>query len=263
MEVLESASRQIPSTFHNPPLGAQLKARIATEFTPRWEQQWGGKFVLHGSTPKPEAVRLDGNDYLNLTGHPAIVQAQVDAMRKHTEFVVQSGVFHLDQHPAHQLEMNIANWIGKEDGCLSQSGYAANVGLLQIIADAHTPVYLDALAHVSLWEGVRAANAPAYLFRHNDAANLARLLASHGPGIVVVDSVYSTTGAVCRLAEIVDIVEQYNCMILVDESHSFHHSQLGQGVCSARRIFFHPGIITLLHALNEQIEYFQFFFIAA
>ena len=41
---------------------------------------------------------------------------------------------------------------------LSQSGYAANVGLLQVIADPETPVYLDGLAHMSLWEGVRAAN---------------------------------------------------------------------------------------------------------
>lgn len=47
----------------------------------------------------------------------------------------------------------------KDDGFLCQSGYAANVGLLQAVADAQTPVYLDTLAHKSLWEGVHAARA--------------------------------------------------------------------------------------------------------
>ena len=130
----------------NPALGAQLTRRIARDFTPRWNEQWGGKFVLHGKPPGSNAVRLDGNDYLGVTGHPQIVQAQVDALRKQQEFVVQSGVFHLNQHPTRALELALANWVGKDDGFICQSGYAANVGLLQAIADAQTPVYLDALA---------------------------------------------------------------------------------------------------------------------
>ena len=67
--------------------------------------------------------------------------------------------------------------------------------LLQAIADAQSLVYLDALAHALLWEGANAARAPAFAFRHNDAAHLTRVIAKHGPGIVVVDSVYSTVCA--------------------------------------------------------------------
>ena len=218
----------------NPALGAQLTRRIARDFTPRWNEQWGGKFVLHGKPPGSNAVRLDGNDYLGVTGHPQIVQAQVDALRKQQEFVVQSGVFHLNQHPARALELALANWVGKDDGFICQSGYAANVGLLQAIADAQTPVYLDALAHASLWEGAHAARAPAYAFRHNDPAHLARVIAKNGPGIVVVDSVYSTTGALCPLVDMVDIAEAHGCMILVDESHSLGtHGPQGTGLCAA------------------------------
>ena len=218
----------------NPALGAQLTRRIARDFTPRWNEQWGGKFVLHGKPPGSNAVRLDGNDYLGVTGHPQIVQAQVDALRKQQEFVVQSGVFHLNQHPTRALELALANWVGKDDGFICQSGYAANVGLLQAIADAQTPVYLDALAHASLWEGAHAARAPAYAFRHNDPAHLARVIAKNGPGIVVVDSVYSTTGALCPLVDMVDIAEAHGCMILVDESHSLGtHGPQGTGLCAA------------------------------
>lgn len=234
MQVLEQTSQQLGRIFRNPALGAQLTRRIARDFTPRWDQQWGGKCALHGRPPGASAIRLDGNDYLSVSGHPQIVQAQVDTLRKQQEFVVQSGAFHLSQHPGRALEMALAGWLGKDDGFLCQSGYAANVGLLQAIADAHTPVYLDALAHASLWEGAHAARAPSCAFRHNDPAHLARVIAKSGPGIVVVDSVYSTTGALCPLVEMLEVAEQHGCMMLVDESHSLGtHGPQGAGLCAA------------------------------
>jgi len=217
----------------DPALPASLRNRIAREFSSRWREQWGGKFVLHGRPPGPGAVRLDGNDYLGVTGHPDIVRAQVSALREDTEAVVQSGVFLLDSHPAHAFEKAMAHWIGKEDGFLCQSGYTANMGLLQIIADEQTPVYLDGLAHMSLWEGARAAKAPAHAFRHNDPAHLERMLQLHGPGVVVVDSVYSTTGALCPLREIVEVAERHGSTIVVDESHSLGtHGPEGAGLCA-------------------------------
>jgi len=217
----------------DPGLSAHLKQRIARDFTPRWQDQWGGKFVLHGKTAGPDAVRLDGNDYLSVTGHPDIVGAQVAALRHDREFVIQSGVFVHGEHPARSLEKSLAQWVGKEDGFVCQSGYAANVGLLQAIADAQTPVYLDTLAHTSLWEGAHAARAPAHPFRHNDPVHLDRVLARHGPGVVVVDSVYSTTGALCPLRAMVEVAERHGCMILVDESHSLGtHGPAGAGLCA-------------------------------
>lgn len=234
MQVLERKLSPGAKTFQNPVIGKHLTERIARDFTPRWQQQWGGKFMLHGIKPGPNAIRLDGNDYLGITGHQAIVQAQIEALRKEQEFVVQSGVFHLDQHPTRSLETELAAWVGKDDGFICQSGFSANVGLLQAIADANTPIYLDTLAHASLWEGAHAARAPSFAFRHNDPAHLARAIARNGPGIVVVDSVYSTTGALCPLQDMVDVAEQGNCMILVDESHSLGtHGPSGAGLCAA------------------------------
>ena len=230
MEVIE---RIAPSARTQPGLSAKLRQRIASEFQSRWEQEWGGKFVTHGVPPGPDAVRLDGNDYLAVTGHPQVVQAQLDALRRGHEFVIQSGVFQLDGNPASQLQHALASWLGKEDGLLCQSGYTANLGLLQVIADPQTPVYLDSLAHMSLWEGARAAGAPSHGFRHNDPAHLSKMAARHGPGLVVVDSVYSTTGAVARLTELVEVAQQHECMILVDESHSLGtHGPGGTGLCA-------------------------------
>jgi CAI-1 autoinducer synthase len=234
MDVVETtASISASISRVEPRMPTTLRARIEREFAARWRDQWGGKFILHGRPPLPGAVRLDGNDYLGVTGHPEIVQAQVRALRTDTEAVVQSGVFLLDHHPARAFEQAMAAWLGKEDTFLCQSGYAANLGLLQIIADESTPVYLDSLAHMSLWEGARAAKAPAHAFRHNDVAHLERMLQARGPGVVVVDSVYSTTGALCALEEIVAVAERHDCTIVVDESHSMGtHGPHGAGLCA-------------------------------
>ena len=222
-----------PSAPRNPPLLPRLRERFEQKFMAHWTDQWGGKPILHGSNPGTDSIRLDGNDYLGLAGHPDIVRAQINSLQHSNESVIQSGVFLLDAHPCRTLEVSLAAWVGKEDGFVCQSGYSANVGLLQAIADEQTPVYLDSLAHTSLWEGARAARAPAYAFRHNDPVHLSRMIARHGPGVVVVDSVYSTTGALCPLVEMVNIVEQHGCTILVDESHSLGtHGPQGAGLCA-------------------------------
>ena len=221
------------TALRRPALSTHLQQRIATEFESRLRDEWGGKFVTHGRPTRSDDVRLDGNDYLSITGHPEIVQAQLGAIKSDQEFVVQSGVFQLEGNAAWKLERALCEWIGVEDGLLCQSGYTANLGLLQVIADAQTPVYMDSLAHMSLWEGARAARAPVHPFRHNDPQHLAKMIERHGAGLVVVDSVYSTTGALCPLLKIVEAAERSASMILVDESHSLGtHGPAGAGLCA-------------------------------
>lgn len=234
MEVLTRPTTGTPTTKAEPGLSAHLRQRIATTFQSRWENDWGKRFVTHGSEPGPNAVRLDGNDYLSVTGHPAIVQAQLDALRRNRDFIVQSGVFQLDGSPTSRFETALADFVGKEGALLCQSGYTANLGLIQVVADPETPCYVDSLAHMSLWEGVRSAGAPAVSFRHNDPEHLDRMIRRDGrPGLVIVDSVYSTTGALCPLERIVEVAERHGCMVLVDESHSLGtHGPEGRGLCA-------------------------------
>ena len=236
MEVVEkkvTAGTAGPARSTDPGLSQHLRARIAREFRDRYENEWGKRFVTHGTTPGPNAVRLDGNDYLNITGHADIVNAQIAALRDQRDFVVQSGVFQLDSSPHARFETALADFVGKDGALLCQSGYTANLGLIQVVADPETPVYVDSLAHMSLWEGVRAAGAVATAFRHNDPEHLARMVARGGPGLVIVDSVYSTTGALCPLTRMVEVAEQGGCMILVDESHSLGtHGPQGRGLCA-------------------------------
>jgi CAI-1 autoinducer synthase len=234
------------SVLLEPQLPASLRNRVEREYTNRCRDDWGGKFILHGNLPGPNAVRLDGNDYLSVTGHPRIVQAQIDALQQVSQEVIQSGIFQLDDHPARAFEKSMAAWIGKQDTVLCQSGYSANVGLLQAIADANTPVYLDSQAHMSLWEGARAARAPARPFRHNDPAHLERMIKARGPGVIVVDAIYSTNGAMCPLTEMVEVAERQGCILVVDESHSVGtHGPQGAGLCAELGLTHRVHFITL------------------
>ncbi len=233
METLIRPNAPAAAPVGDPAITAHLKQRIASTYTKKLEEVWGGTFILQGKTAGAGAVHLDGNDYLGISGHPDIVASQIAALRSSDETVIQSSVFLGLEHPTHALETRLANWIGKEDGFICQSGYAANTGLLQAVADAQTPVYIDSLAHASLWEGIHAARATGHAFRHNEPAHLERLMARHGAGLVVVDSVYSTTGAVCPLQAMIEVAERHGSMILVDESHSLGtHGPNGKGLCA-------------------------------
>lgn len=224
-----SETRALPRAV----LSERLKQRMAQEFQPRWEREWGGAPITHGADPGPDAVRLDGNDYLDIGADPHIVRAQIAALQQ-AHGVVQSGVFQPPTGCTGTLERALAAWVGHESAVVCQSGYAANLGLLQTVCEPGTPVYLDTLAHMSLWDGVHAAGATAHAVRHNDPAHLARMIARHGPGLVIVDAVYSTTGALCPLREVVQACEAGGCMLLVDESHALGtHGPQGRGLCAA------------------------------
>ena len=186
---------------------------------------------VYGRAPGRGAIEMVSNDYLSLARHPAILRAQADTMLAQGNGILMSPVFIGEDSPQRRLERRIARFMGAEDGLLSQSGWCANVGLVQSIADPTTPVYLDMAAHMSFWEGCRSAGVQPRPFRHNDPASLQRQIAKYGPGVVVVDAVYSTSGSVCPVADMADVAGRHGCILVVDESHALAtHGPEGQGL---------------------------------
>ncbi len=186
---------------------------------------------LFGKPPGEDAILLVSNDYLSLAHHPVIVGPQARSLIDDGNGLLMSSVYIGEDSAQRRFERRLAAFMGAEDGLLSQSGWCANVGLMQAISDPTSPVYLDVLAHMSLWEGVHSAGAAGYPFRHNDAEHLARQIAKSGPGIVVVDAVYSTNGSVAPIREIVEVAERSGSVIVVDESHALGtHGPQGQGL---------------------------------
>ncbi len=189
---------------------------------PDWSHgHWIGH-TLSGRTPPPNAIQMHTNDYLCLAADPRIVEAEIEALRQFGHGQSVSRIFlHRHESPLRTFERRIAQFMAAEDAVLCMSGYSANSGLIQAIAPEGTPVYLDMRAHASLWEGVPNSGAVARPFRHNDPFHLERQVGKYGPGIIVVDALYSTTGNICPLADVVAVAERTGCILVVDETHSF------------------------------------------
>ena len=190
-----------------------LQARID-----RHEAAYGDGHVTCGRQPRPGDLLLNGNDYLNLGNDPRLRHAQATALEDNAVFM--SGVYVQNLSSQRSLERRFADFLDAEDAVICQSGFAANEGLIQALADEHTPVYIDHFAHASLWQGALTARAPAHALRHNDPEHLRQLARRHGPGVVCVDALYSVSGDFCRLEEIVEVCEDEGCTLVVDESHS-------------------------------------------
>ena len=215
----------------NAPLPEFITARVESYFNERVAKACGGKHLMRGRQPGADALHLSSNDYLSISTHPEIVIAMRDKMESTGNGLLMSSVFLHGDNPLFALEDRFARFMRSEAAILCQSGYAANLGLIQSIASPETVVYVDMMAHMSLWEGVRVAGARAIAFVHNDAEHLARQIQRHGPGVVIVDSIYSTNGSVCPLTAVVDTAIAHGCVLVVDESHSLGtHGPGGAGM---------------------------------
>lgn len=190
------------------------------------------KVTLGDLRPKPGDVVMQSNDYLSIAGDKRIAQAKSDALLAEGHGDAISRVFAHHRDDAHRrFEKRIAALMQAEDAALVMSGYNANVGLIESFAAPGAPVYIDQRAHASLWSGVACGRASAIPFRHNSVQDLARKIAKHGQGLVVIDSLYSTNGKMAPLAEIVDVAEAGGCVLVVDETHSFGtHGPDGAGM---------------------------------
>ncbi len=209
-----------------------LKKRVNRYYAKIPSQANGGHPFINKSTKiKPGSVMLCTNDYLSICTHPDIVKAHTDSLLQHGNGLLMSTVFQSEQSPQRMFELNMASFLQKGDVLLCQSGWAANVGLLQSITDKNTPVYIDLMSHLSLWEGIKTAGATPRAFRHNNIESLEKLIHRHGRGVIIVDALYSTHGDIAPLVEIADLSKKYGCIFVVDESHSLAtHGLNGEGL---------------------------------
>ncbi len=204
------------------------------------------KHLVIGKGVEENSIVLTSNDYLGIANHPKILSAQEKEIRSQHNKVIMSAVFMTENSLKGSFEKEMAQYFGYESSILCQSGWAANVGLLQAIAEKDVPVYIDFFAHMSLWEGVKAANAKAVPFLHNNVAHLEKMINKHGPGIILIDSLYSTTGDIAPIAQIARLSQQYKCIYVVDESHSVGtHGSKGAGLVKELGLTDQVDFITL------------------
>lgn len=205
---------------------------MAQYYEVRVNKFWQGGHILKGKTPSAESLILSSNDYLHISRHPKLINAQVSAMQEFGNGQMQSAVFLSDStRLLNECEKQFACFLNYPASLLTQSGWSANIGLIQALAKRDTPVYLDFYAHMSFWAGVKAAGAKPIPFIHNSVESLRKKIARHGPGIIAVDSIYSTVGTISPIKEYSHLAKECDCFLIVDESHSLGtHGPQGKGL---------------------------------
>ncbi len=213
-----------------------VRRRMEVVYLRRVREDWGGRHLFRGRHPGPRAIRLDTNDYLDLTAAPELAAAHAAALSTRDRGALMSAVFQ-QGGPQERLEADLASFLGHPAVMLCQSGFAANTGLLQSVASPGVPVYLDMMAHASFREGILSARADAVAFRHNDVEHLCDRIRQRGPGIVVAESVYSTHGTLCPLAALTRAAAERGCFVVIDESHALGtHGSHGEGLVSSLQL---------------------------
>ena len=210
-----------------------------------------GKNIFWTKNPGPGALNLKDNDYLLLAGDERLNRAQADDLLEQGSGLQMSGVYLRPgtSDPRARLERELAAFLGLGGATLCQSGYEANAGLMQVLLSSHVrnrpTIFLDQYAHMSFHAGIQGAHGRSYLFRHNDPASLERLVRARAKngGVIVVDSLYSTMGTFAPLIAVSEIARNYDCLLVVDESHSLGlFGPDGSGICALEKV--KPDFIT-------------------
>ncbi len=178
-----------------------------------------------------QRIMLGSNNYLGLTGDPRVSAGAREALERYGTGLTGSRLLNGTLVLHHELEREIAEWLGTEDALVFTTGYQANVGCLSTILAPGDTVVVDSGDHASILDGCTLSRARLRPFRHSRLDKLDRALdrAQHDGGgvLVVVDGVYSMEGDVAPLVEIAERCRAAGARLMVDEAH-------GCGVLGAR-----------------------------
>jgi len=207
---------------------------------------WKLRILETGSSPHSvvdgkEVIMLCSNNYLNLSNHPRLIQASIDAAKK---FGAGSGSVRaiagtMKLHM--EVEKRLAKFKGTESSLIYQTGFAANAGLIPQLAGKGDIIISDELNHGSIIDGVRLTKTDRAIYKHRDMGDLEKVLKDADKKfnriLVITDGVFSMDGDIAPMDEIVKLANEYGAMSYVDDAH-------GEGVIGpdGRGIGAHFGI---------------------
>ena len=202
------------------------------------------------NTNGKEVINFCANNYLGLSAHPRVIEAAKRTIDTHG-YGMSSVRFICGTQDIHKtLEKKISAFLGTEDTILYAAAFDANGGVFEPLFGAEDAIVSDELNHASIIDGVRLCKAMRYRYKHNDMTDLRRQLeAARSAGakqiIVVTDGAFSMDGTIARLDEICDLADEFEALVMSDESHATGFiGKTGRGVHEYRGVIDRVDIIT-------------------
>ncbi|WP_145106304.1 aminotransferase class I/II-fold pyridoxal phosphate-dependent enzyme [Botrimarina mediterranea] len=177
-----------------------------------------------GSGLPAGAIDFGSNDYLGIAGDPRLALAAAEASKKGPWGAGASPVVSGRSSLHDELERRLAAFERAEAAIVFPSGFAANAGVVPALVDEGDVVYADAKNHASLIDGCRLTRAERRVYPHNDVAVLEMMLKRDSGQsrrrLIVTDGLFSMDGDFAPLAELGELAERHDAMLLVDEAHA-------------------------------------------
>lgn len=167
-------------------------------------------------------IMIGSNNYLGLTGDPRVVEAGIKAFNEFGSGVSGSRFLNGTLTTHIQLEAELAAFLNKESCLTFSTGFQANLGIISAIVGRNDIVFCDRENHASIYDGIRLSYGSMVRYHHSDMEDLERCLKNADPEkgkLIITDGVFSMSGDICELPEIVRLGKQYGARIMVDDAH--------------------------------------------
>lgn len=211
---------------YEPSLAKQVREQGIYPYFHALQSRQDKEVVMEGK----RRIMLGSNNYLGLTTQPEVIEAGVKALEKYgtgcsgSRFLNGTLQMHLE------LEEELAQFLNKEAAMTFSTGFQSNLGIISAIAKHGDYILNDKENHASIYDACRLSYAKTLSYRHNDMGELERILKQiEGKGgiLIVTDGVFSMSGDIANLPEIVRLARKYGARVMVDDAHGL--GVLGEG----------------------------------
>jgi glycine C-acetyltransferase len=178
---------------------------------------------VHAQHWDNDLINLCANNYLGLANHPDMVAAARQGLNSHGLGMASVRFICGTQDIHKTLEQKLAAYLKMDDAILFSSCFDANGGIFEVLLDAADAVISDSLNHASLIDGIRLCKAQRLRYANSDMVDLeAKLVDAKNARfrLIVTDGVFSMDGTYANLPAICDLAEQYDALVMVDDSHA-------------------------------------------
>lgn len=169
-----------------------------------------------------ETLMFGSNNYLGLTRHPEVMQAARDALEQYGTSCTGSRLLNGTIGPHVEFEEEIADFLGYEKALMFTTGFMANQGAISSLCRRGDQVFSDKDNHASIVDGLTGSGVQYFLYGHNNHAELSSKLSKLpvGPArLIIADSVFSMSGDVVKLPELMRVARQHGALVYLDEAH--------------------------------------------
>ena len=176
----------------------------------------------HVTFADKECITVSTNNYLGLAKDPRVISAALKAIEKFGTGCTGSRFLNGTLNLHKKLEEELSDFLNREDAIVMSTGFQANQGTIACLLGRKDIAFSDRENHASIYEGCAVAPGKTVRYRHNDMDHLEYYLKKHSDvsgKLIITDSVFSMSGDIANLPEIVKLARDYKATIMVDEAH--------------------------------------------